>query len=129
MVPFIAPVGLCEEYFPIECLAELVVSKNCKDDAGYGEFLTSLATDIGGLEFAGCIMDSFGDEYCAKVGDELEQAFFQCLSGASRCRNKEEMIIECEKEYLDHSRQSTEKIDREFEMADANQTRYQDKKK
>ncbi|KAM3717812.1 Thiamine-monophosphate kinase [Dirofilaria immitis] len=68
MIPFIPPVGLCEEYFSIECMTELVVSSKCIDEPGYGEFLTQIAIVI---------------EDCAKSGMRWTAVFLRRLINRS----------------------------------------------
>uniref|UniRef100_A0A7I4K481 Bm10596 n=5 Tax=Brugia TaxID=6278 RepID=A0A7I4K481_BRUMA len=164
MIPFIPPVGLCEEYFSIECMTELVVSSNCIDEPGYGEFLEKIAVviedcaksgmrwtsivlkqlisramkhilchkiqkhcynittwnpqkGICDLNFPACIMRTYAEEYCKEFEDDLELEYYMCLSGATKCNNKREVINECEKEYLVEIRRITGEIDRRRSLA------------
>uniref|UniRef100_A0A8R1TV85 Uncharacterized protein n=2 Tax=Onchocerca TaxID=6281 RepID=A0A8R1TV85_ONCVO len=159
MIPFIPPVGLCEEYFSIECMTELVVSSKCIDEPGYGEFLAQIAIvtedcaksgmpwiavflkrlinrasrhilchkirnqcynitgwnpkkGICDLNFPACIMRTYAEEYCREFEGDLELAYYMCLSGATNCGNKREMISECEKEYLVEIKRIIGKIDK-----------------
>ncbi|VDK71550.1 unnamed protein product [Litomosoides sigmodontis] len=149
IIPLIPPLGLCDEYFSIECITELVVSSHCKDETGYGEFLTKIASVIedcakGGMrwtsivlkqliaralkhilcyktqkqcfnttmtsgsyqkrpcdiKFPACIMRTYREKYCREFENDLELAYYVCLSHATKCEKKGKMITECEKQYL-----------------------------
>ncbi|KAL3985193.1 hypothetical protein ACH3XW_37605 [Acanthocheilonema viteae] len=163
-IPFIPPIGLCEEYFSIQCMTELVVSKNCIDEPGYDDFLEQIAAiiedcaksgmrwtsialkqlikramehilcyktqkqcynittwnpqeGICDINFPACIMRTYAEKYCREFGNDLELSYYVCLSDATKCGNKREMINKCEKEYLVEIKRIIGEIDQKRHLA------------
>ncbi|EFO26745.1 hypothetical protein LOAG_01745 [Loa loa] len=145
-------------------MTELVVSSNCIDEPGYGEFLeriTPVIEDcaksgmrwisvflkqlisramkhilcheiqkqcynitkwnpqkgICDINFPACIMRTYAEEYCREFESDLELEYYMCLSSATKCNNKREMINECEKEYLAEIKRNIGEIDRRRNLA------------
>uniref|UniRef100_A0A915PKX3 CHCH domain-containing protein n=1 Tax=Setaria digitata TaxID=48799 RepID=A0A915PKX3_9BILA len=78
------------------------------------------------LNFASCIMRTYAEDHCREFDDDLELAYYKCLSGATRCTNKREMISECEKEYLVQIKRIIKTIDQQRGLISDSQ--YEQKK-
>uniref|UniRef100_A0A0R3RSW3 CPG4 domain-containing protein n=1 Tax=Elaeophora elaphi TaxID=1147741 RepID=A0A0R3RSW3_9BILA len=69
------------------------------------------------INFPACIMRTYAEEYCREFDNDLELAYYLCLSGATKCNNKKEMISECEKEYLTEIKRIINEIDEQRDLA------------
>uniref|UniRef100_A0A1I7VSS8 DUF19 domain-containing protein n=1 Tax=Loa loa TaxID=7209 RepID=A0A1I7VSS8_LOALO len=69
------------------------------------------------INFPACIMRTYAEEYCREFESDLELEYYMCLSSATKCNNKREMINECEKEYLAEIKRNIGEIDRRRNLA------------
>ncbi|CAG9539885.1 unnamed protein product [Cercopithifilaria johnstoni] len=145
-------------------MTELVVSSNCIDEPGYGEFLEKIAfviedctksgmrwtsvvlkqlisramkhilchkiqmqcynittwdpqKGICDINFPACIMRTYAENHCREFENDLELAYYMCMSGATKCSNKREVIDECAKEYMTEIKRIIGEIDKRRNLA------------